>query len=332
MQSKRRTMSGSSQPPVSPVRTPAGPEGGWRGRLDLGFEARGGRTVLASRAHEGPLMVQSPFYPEGPVCHAYLLHPPGGVVGGDRLHVAGRLHERSHALLTTPAATKVYRSAGGLSRIEQELYVASDATLEWLPQRTLVFSGARAHASTRIHLRGAARFLGWEAVCLGRPAAGECFDRGAMRQDFELWKDGEPLMMERNAFDAASPLMRAAWGLDRRRALASLLLYPAGEHLPAAARAVLERFDAGAARTGPGGFNAGAARTGPGGFNAGAARAEPGGFNAGRAAVTLVDGVLACRIISDDTERVWDLLVALWRTLRPLFLAREAAMPRIWAV
>ena len=282
--------------------------GGWRGRLDLGFEARGGRTVLASRAHEGPLMVQSPFYPEGPVCHACLLHPPGGVVGGDRLHVAGRLHERAHALLTTPAATKVYRSAGGLSRIEQELYVASDATLEWLPQRTLVFSGARAHASTRIHLRGAARFLGWEAVCLGRPAAGERFDRGAMRQDFELWKDGEPLMMERNAFDAASPLMRAAWGLDRRRALASLLLYPAGEHLPAAARAVLERFDAGAARTGPG------------------------CFNAGRAAVTLVDGVLACRIISDDTERVWGLLVALWRTLRPLFLAREAAMPRIWAV
>ena len=321
MQSKLRTMSGSSQPPASSVRTPAGPEGGWRGRLDLGFEARGGRTVLASRAHEGPLMVQSPFYPEGPVCHAYLLHPPGGVVGGDRLHVAGHLHERAHALLTTPAATKIYRSAGGLSRIEQALHVASEATLEWLPQRTLAFSGARAHASTRVHLRGAARFLGWEAICLGRPAAGERFDRGALRQDFELWKDGEPLMLERNAFDAASPLMRAAWGLDRRRALASLLLYPAGEHLPAAARAVLERFDADAARTGPECFDAGAARMGPSCF-----------FDAGRAAVTLVDGVLACRIVSDDTERVWDLLVALWRTLRPLFLAREAAMPRIWAV
>ena len=292
----------------------AGPEDGWRGRLDLGFEVRGGRTVLASRVHEGPLMVQSPFYPEGPVCHVYLLHPPGGVVGGDRLRVAGRLHERAHALLTTPAATKIYRSAGALSRIEQDLHVAPGATLEWLPQRTLVFSGARAHASTRVHLRGSARFLGWEATCLGRPAAGDRFDRGAMRQDFELWKDGEPLMVERNAFDAASPLMDAAWGLARRRALASLLLYPAGEHLPAAARAVLDRFEAGVGRAGVC-SEAGAARSG-----------------AGRAAATLVDGVLACRIISDDMEGAWGLLATLWRTLRPLFLAREAVTPRIWAV
>ena len=317
MQSKLRAMPGTSQPPASSTRTPAEPEGGWRGRLDLGFEARGGRTVLASRAHEGPLMVQSPFYPEGPVCHVYLLHPPGGVVGGDRLRVAGRLHERAHALLTTPAATKIYRSAGGLSRIEQELHVAPGATLEWLPQRTLVFSGARAHASTRVHLRASARFLGWEALCLGRPAAGERFDRGSMRQDFELWKDGEPLMMERNVFDAASPLMHAAWGLARRRALASLLLLPAGEHLLAAARAVLERFEAGAARTKLY-SEAGAART--------KLYSE-----AGRAAATLVDGVLACRVISDDMEGVWGLLATLWRTLRPLFLAREAVAPRIWA-
>ena len=301
------TMQGNVAPYPCRRRTEAD-RGGWRGRLDLEFEARGGRTVLAGRAHEGPLMVQSPFYPEGPVCHVCLLHPPGGVVGGDRLHVTGRLHERAHALLTTPAATKVYRSAGGLSRIEHELHVAPGATLEWLPQRTLAFSGARAHASTRIHLRASARFIGWEAVCLGRPAAGERFDRGFMRQDFELWKDGEPLMMERNAFDAAAPLMQAAWGLARRRALASLLIHPAGEHLPAAARAVLERSDAGTAR------------------------ASPEGAEAGRAAVTLVDGVLACRILSDDMEGAWGLLVALWRTLRPLCLARDAVTPRIWTV
>ena len=307
----------ASPPPESlesPARAPAGGEGGWRGRLELGFEDRGGRTALASRAHEGPLMVQSPFYPEGPVCHVYLLHPPGGVVGGDRLRVTARLHERAHALLTTPAATKVYRSAGGRSRIEQELHVAPGAALEWLPQRTLAFSGARAHASTRVHLRGSARFLGWEAVCLGRPAASERFDRGSLRQDFELWKDGEPLMLERNAFDAASPLMRAAWGLARRPALANLLLHPAGDHLLAAARRVLERFEAGAGM--------GATRTGPEHIEAGTAWA----------AATLVDGVLACRVLSGDMEEAWGLLVELWRALRPRFLGREAITPRIWAV
>ena len=289
-------MPGTSDSHASSPRAPTGPDGGWRGRLDLRFEARGGRTVLASRAHRGPLMVQSPFYPEGPVCHVYLLHPPGGVVGGDRLRVEGRLDERTHALLTTPAAAKVYRSAGGRSRIEHEFHVAADAALEWLPQRTLAFSGARAHASTRVHLQGSARFLGWEAVCLGRPAAGERFERGALRTDFELWKDGAPLMLERNAFDAASPLMHAAWGLSRRPALASLLLHPAGEHLSAAARQVLERFEA------------------------------------GRAAATLVDGVLACRVLSDDTEEMCGLLVKIWGALRPRFLARAPHPPRIWSV
>ena len=281
---------------ASPARAPATPGDSWRARLDLAFEVRGEHTVLARRAHEGPLMVQSPFYPEGPVCHVYLLHPPGGVAGGDRLHVAGRVHKQAHALLTTPAATKIYRSAGGLSRIEQELHVATDAALEWLPQRTLAFSGARAHASTRVHLRGSARFLGWEVLCLGRPAASERFERGVIRHDFELWKDGGPLMVERNTLDTASPLMHAAWGLSGRCALASLLLHPAEEHLLPAARAVLERF------------------------------------GAGEAAATRVDGVLACRVLSEDTERAWELLVRLWRTLRPRLLAREAVAPRIWAV
>ena len=289
-------MSAASWTFVPDARAPSGPGVGWPARLGLGFELRGGRTVLARKAHEGPLMVQSPFYPEGPVCHLYLLHPPGGVVGGDRLRVEGRLLEGAHALLTTPAATKVYRSAGPGSRIEHELHVAPGATLEWLPQRTLVFSGARAHASTRVCLRGPARFIGWEALCLGRPAAGEGFEQGVMRQDFELWKDGEPLMVERNALDAAAPLMHAAWGLASHRALASLLLHPAEEHLLPVARAVLE------------------------------------GFEAGEAGATRVDGVLACRVLSDDMARVWDLLVRLWRTLRPRFLAREAVAPRIWAV
>ena len=289
-------MSEASRSPASRDLPAAPPGSGWRARLDLEFEARSRRTVLARRAHEGPLMVQSPFYPEGPVCHLYLLHPPGGVVGGDRLRVRGRLREGAHALLTTPAATKVYRSAGGRSRIEQELHVAPGATLEWLPQRTLVFSGARAHASTRVHLRGSARFVGWEALCLGRPAAGERFERGVVRQDFELWKDGEPLMVERNALDSASSLMHAAWGLRGRPVLASLLLHPAEEHLLPAARAVLARFEA------------------------------------GEAAATRVDGVLACRVLTDDMGGAWDLLLRLRRALRPRFLAREAVAPRIWAV
>ena len=88
----------------------AGPAG-WVARLALRFEQRAGRTVLAHRSHEGPLAVQKPFYPEGDVCHVYLLHPPGGVVGGDRLTIEIEVASDAHAVITTPAAGKFYRSA-----------------------------------------------------------------------------------------------------------------------------------------------------------------------------------------------------------------------------
>jgi urease accessory protein len=237
-------------------------------------------------------MVQSPFYPEGPVCHVYVLHPPGGVVGGDTLELDVRLAGGAHALLTTPAATKLYRSAGPRARIEQRLTVADGAVLEWLPQENLAFRGAHAHLSTRVELHAGARFLGWEAVCLGRPASGEGFERGTLRQDLELWRDGAPLMIERNLLHARSPLMDAAWGLGGRCALASLLLYPCEEHLLSAARSVLDGF---------------------------------------RAAATEVDGALACRLLGTDMLELRQLLLRLWQALRPRFLGRPAVAPRIWA-
>ena len=107
----------------------AGPAG-WEARLALRFEQRAGRTVLAHRSHEGPLAVQKPFYPEGDVCHVYLLHPPGGVVGGDRLAIEIEVASNAHAVITTPAAGKLYRSAGPASMQEQRLSVAPGAALE----------------------------------------------------------------------------------------------------------------------------------------------------------------------------------------------------------
>ena len=84
--------------------------GGWRAELSLGFTAepvvdgpRDGApaaplTRLTTRAHRGPLVVQRPFYPEGPgVPHVYLLHPPGGIVGGDSLRVEVSVGHRPSA-------------------------------------------------------------------------------------------------------------------------------------------------------------------------------------------------------------------------------------------
>ena len=131
---------------------------GWRARLTLAFARKGGRTVPVQRSHFGPLMVQSPFYPEGAVCHMYLLHPPGGVAGGDLLQLDVVVGEGGEVLLTTPSATKVYRPAGKRSRINQSLRAKSGATIEWLPQETIVFSGADARSATRFELESGARF------------------------------------------------------------------------------------------------------------------------------------------------------------------------------
>ena len=141
-----------SRAPPNAVSAAASP-GGWQARLSLGFRRQNARTILERRAHQGPLRVQRPFYPEGgSVCHVAILHPPGGVVGGDELRIDAALDAESRALLTTPAAGKFYRSAGPVARQTQRLTVAAGATLEWLPQENIVYSGARVHALTRVEL------------------------------------------------------------------------------------------------------------------------------------------------------------------------------------
>ncbi len=111
----------------------------WEAELTLGFARRGDKTAMVSRAHRGPLTVQRPFYPEGGVCHVYLLHPPGGIVAGDRLTIKATAEAGAQALITTPAAGKFYRSGGEKAVQAVDLTVAENAGLEWLPQETIVY-------------------------------------------------------------------------------------------------------------------------------------------------------------------------------------------------
>ena len=170
---------------------------GWQATLDLQFQFLGGKTTLASRRHVGPLTVQRPFYPEAETCHLYLLHPPGGIVGGDELTISATIDADCHTLITMPGASKFYRSSGAQARLQQTLTLAENSTLEWLPQDAIFFPGANAALSTAFHLAASSTLLAWDLLCLGRPVIGEAFSHGALANRLEVWVDGSPLLIER---------------------------------------------------------------------------------------------------------------------------------------
>jgi urease accessory protein len=283
-------------PPVDHAPAPAPPH--WKGQLSLGFAPRGGGTALVERRHLGPLAVQRAFHPEGPtVCHVYLLHPPGGLVAGDELQVDVRVASGAHALLTTPASTKVYRSGRGhLARQRQRLQVAGGGRLEWLPQDTIVFEGAEVELTTAVELEADAAFLGWEMVCLGRPAAGDRFARGRCRQRFEVYRDGRPLVIERLCVEGGGPVQAAAWGLAGAAVNATLIAAPARAEDLEVARAALP--------------------------------VPPG--DALLLAATLVDDALVVRARGPDPAAVRAGLERVWAAVRPGVLGRPPCPPRIW--
>lgn len=268
----------------------------WQALLDLGFERRGDGTALARRAHHGPLRIQKPLYPEGAdVCHALVLHPPSGIVGGDHLDIRASADAGAHALLTTPGAGKWYRSAGAHAVQELSVNVAANAVVEWLPQESILFSGALAEIRNRINVAAGGLYLGLDTLCFGRRASGERFDSGALRLATDIHLDGRLLWRERGDIAGASPLLTSPMGMAGH-AVCSTLLVAGREIAPdllAAARAAVEAH----------------------------------GVQQG---ITVLPQLLVARWLGDSTEAARAWFLDLWRVLRPALIAREAVTPRIW--
>jgi len=226
------TLVGPNVPNPAPAAFASAPPG-WQARLDLSFEHRRGATVLVRRQHHGPLLVQRPFYPEGAVCHVYVIHPPGGVVAGDELALDAQVGSGAHALLTTPAAGKFYRSEGPTARLRQDFSVEA-GMLEWLPQENIFFPGASVEVCSTVRLSAAARYFGWELSCFGLTARAEPFRAGQLHQHLDLWLDDNLLVSERQRIDWEC--IAARWGMAGNAAVGTLLAYPATQHDLDAAR------------------------------------------------------------------------------------------------
>lgn len=266
---------------------------GWQAKLNLEFAYRGDKTVLSHRSQCGPLTVQRAFYPEGDVCHLYVLHPPGGVVGGDTLTINTDIHQRASSLLTTPGATKFYRSQGQTAHQQQNLSVAKHGSLEWLPQENIYFPGAQARVNTKVNLAADASFIGWETHCLGLPANNESFSTGQLQLDFSLTRDERPIILERIQINAAR--LNAPTGLRANPVMAMLVASPADSNLLEQVREILS--DA----------------------------------SDHLIAATLIEDCLVVRYLGGSTALCRRLFTQIWMILRPVILDREACPPRIWA-
>ncbi|MBW4618253.1 MAG: urease accessory protein UreD [Cyanosarcina radialis HA8281-LM2] len=196
---------------------------GWQGSLNLVFAHRHGGTQLIENRVKAPLKVQRSLYPEGKeVCHTIILHTAGGIVGGDRLAYDFHLQPDTQALITTPAATKIYRSNGQSARQAIQIQIDAGATLEWLPQETIVFNGAIYRQDLQVELAPDASWLGWEITRFGRSARGERFLQGEWRSHTEVWQQGKPLWIDRQWLPAGEEIVNSPHGLGGQAIVGSL--------------------------------------------------------------------------------------------------------------
>ncbi|MBL8327809.1 MAG: urease accessory protein UreD [Rubrivivax sp.] len=176
----------------------------WLGRLQLHYSRDGhGRTIALDR-HEGPLRVLQRLYPEGPgICHHVLVHPPGGVAAGDVLEIQASFEPGAHAVLTTPGATRFYRSEGETAVQRVQLTLAEGARCEWLPLENIAYDGCLAENHLQLDLAPGAQAMGWDVLALGLPAAGRPFAHGRFVQH-SAWPG---LWLERGVIDAEDALL-----------------------------------------------------------------------------------------------------------------------------
>ena len=273
----------------------------WLAKLELDYRMAAGRCVVR-HAHTGPLRILQSLYPEGDsICHNVLVHPPGGLVGGDTLDITARVAPGAHGLITTPGATRFYRSDGEHALQRTALALEAGARLEWLPLETIAYSGCLAENHLMLHLAPGAELLGWDVTALGLPAAGQPFEAGQFCQHIEM----PGVWLERAQIKALDTrLMNSPLGLAGYRCMGTLF-FVAGSTLERQRRQKALDIAREVMAVDPLCATAGA---------------------------TSPDGqVVLVRVLAPLVEPVMALLKQLWLAWRHHFWQQAAAHPRIWS-
>ena len=269
--------------------------------MQLGFLHQGDRTVMTERRHTGPLQVQKPLYPEGhSVCHAVILHPPGGMAEGDTVKINVTQGAGTRTVLTSPAATKWYKSGGDFASQEVQIQLEPGAQLDWLPPENILFDNAHADFRFRLQLAPGATAIGWETFVLGRTAMGETWNSGALRINCHFTDvRRELLWAERANISAHSNLKAASQGLAAFPIFG--MVWAVG---PDCTQALAEKLAPSLPFT-----------------------------DVLRAGVTCFDsGVLVVRAVGQKIELLREVLVRCWTFLRPAVHSRDPKPLRLWNV
>ncbi len=277
----------------------------WHASLQLDYKRDASSTAprtVAHFRHDGPLRILQSLYPEGDaICHNVLVHPPGGLVGGDTLDIRVSVGENAHGLVTTPGATRFYRSEANLAAQRVQVDMAAGSRLEWLPLEALAYNDCKALNHATFKLAPGAELIGWDVTAFGLPNAQQPYLRGRFQQHLEI----PGVWLERGLVDATdASLMDGPLGMAGHRCLATLF-FATGTPLTRERRElVLE-----------------------------AARhvMDAHGLRDTAGATSPHDQVIAVRVLAPVVEPAMDLLRQVWRAWRRELWQLDGEQPRIWS-
>lgn len=268
-------------------------------KLSLKFAEIDGTTRLVERDHFGPLLVQKPFYPEGrEVCHVVIIHPPGGVVGGDQLEISTQIGASANAQITTPGATKWYKANGHTSQQKIRINVNKGGSLEWVPQETIFYNNANVEIDHQVILEDDAIYVGCEILCFGRTAYGETFDKGQIKQRTSIQRNGKMIWLEQIRLLGGSSAMSGSLTLSGKTVCATLIL--TGKAIPQPL-IDLAREEAKIITKG-----------------------------IGQMGISQLKSIIAVRYLGDSSEVARHVMLRVWGLFRPEILGRAGIVPRMW--